>query len=133
MRRLAELRRPRPQLCSPSRRPASTSPRPAANIFTSFFLVLGLFSIGAGVLLIFMIFVMLAAERKPEMGMARAVGTKRMDIVQTFLAEGMAYNVLAAAVGTAIGVLVSFVIARIMASLFASSTSRSRPTSRRAA
>ena len=37
---------------------------------------LGLFSIGAGVLLIFMIFVMLAAERKPEMGMARAVGTQ---------------------------------------------------------
>ena len=42
-----------------------------------------------------MIFVMLAAERKPEMGMARAVGTKRVDLVQTFLAEGMAYNVLA--------------------------------------
>ena len=68
-----------------------------------------------------MIFVMLAAERKAEMGMARAIGTKRMDIVQTFMAEGMAYNVLAAAVGAAIGVLVSFVIAQIISSLFASS------------
>src|SRR3989304_4107191 len=52
-----------------------------ANIFTSFFLVLGLFSIAAGILLIFMIFVMLAAERKPEMGMARAGGPQRFALV----------------------------------------------------
>ncbi|HWC29522.1 MAG TPA: FtsX-like permease family protein, partial [Dehalococcoidia bacterium] len=89
------------------------------NIFTSFFLALGLFSIGAGVLLIFMIFVMLAAERKSEMGMARAIGTRRMDLVQTFLSEGMAYNVLAAAVGTAIGVVVAVGMSQIMAALFA--------------
>ncbi len=92
----------------------------AASIFTTFFLVLGLFSIGAGVLLIFMIFVMLAAERKSEMGMARAVGTKRFDLVQTFLSEGMAYNVLSAMVGTAIGVVVAFVISKVMASIFSS-------------
>ena len=89
-----------------------------ANIFTTFFLVLGLFSIGAGILLIFMIFVMLAAERKPEMGMARAVGTKRADLVQTFLAEGMAYNVVAAMVGTGLGVLVAVGMSRIMAAIF---------------
>jgi putative ABC transport system permease protein len=93
----------------------------AGNLFSTFFLAMGLFSIGAGVLLIFMIFVMLAAERKPEMGMARAVGTKRLDLVQTFLAEGMAYNVLAAMVGTGLGVLVAFVISRIMASVFQAS------------
>jgi putative ABC transport system permease protein len=87
------------------------------NILATFFLVLGLFSIGAGVLLIFLIFVMLAAERKPEMGMARAVGTKRADLVQTFLAEGMAYNLAAALAGTALGVLVAFVIGEIMAAL----------------
>jgi putative ABC transport system permease protein len=91
------------------------------NVFTTFFLALGLFSIGAGVLLIFMIFVMLAAERKSEMGMARAVGTKRTDLVQTFLSEGMAYNVLAAAVGTAIGVGVAILISQVMARLFADS------------
>jgi len=90
------------------------------NIFTTFFLALGLFSIGAGVLLIFMIFVMLAAERKSEMGMARAVGTRRRDLVQAFLSEGMAYNVLAAAVGTGIGVLVAIGMSQIMAALFAS-------------
>ena len=87
------------------------------NLLATFFLVFGLFSIGAGVLLIFLIFVMLAAERKSEMGMARAVGTRRGDLVQTFLSEGMAYNVLAAAVGTALGVGVAFIIGKIMAAL----------------
>ena len=89
-----------------------------ASIFTTIFLALGMFSIGAGILLIFMIFVMLAAERKPEMGMARAVGTKRADLVQTFLSEGMAYNIAAAAVGCALGIGVAIIIARVMASVF---------------
>ncbi len=89
-----------------------------ASLFTTFFLVFGLFSIGAGVLLIFMIFLMLAAERKAEMGMARAIGTKRADLVQMFLAEGMAYNLLAALVGVGLGVVVAFFIAQAMASLF---------------
>ncbi len=74
------------------------------NLFTSFFLILGMFSIAAGILLIFMIFVMLAAERKPEMGMSRAVGAQRSNLVQAFLAEGMAYNLIAGAVGSALGV-----------------------------
>ncbi len=82
----------------------------AGNIFTSIFLVLGLFSIAAGVLLIFLIFVLLAAERKPEMGMSRAVGMKRRQLTQMFLAEGIAYDLAAAAVGAALGVGVAFII-----------------------
>ena len=74
------------------------------NLFTSFFLILGLFSIAAGVMLIFMIFVMLAAERKPEMGMARAVGAQRSGLVQSFVSEGMSYNLIAGAAGAALGV-----------------------------
>jgi hypothetical protein len=66
--------------------------------------VIGLFSIAAGVLLIFLIFVMLAAERKPEMGMARAVGAKRRQIVESFLAEGMGYDLGAALIGLVAGV-----------------------------
>jgi len=89
------------------------------NVMTTMFLVMGLFSIAAGILLIFMIFVMLAAERKPEMGMARAVGSKRSQLVQAFLSEGMAYNLGAALVGAGLGVLVAIAIARVMASLFA--------------
>lgn len=92
----------------------------AANFLTTIFLVFGLFSIGAGILLIFLIFVMLAAERKSEMGMSRAIGSRRRDIIETFLAEGMAYNIAAAAVGAFLGVLISFLISRGMASLFAS-------------
>jgi ABC-type lipoprotein release transport system permease subunit len=93
------------------------------NVFTSFFLVLGLFSIAAGVLLIFMIFVMLAAERKVEMGMARAIGAKRVNLVQSFSAEGMAYNVLAGAVGAALGVGAAFLLVVVGARLVASELS----------
>jgi len=88
------------------------------NFMASFFLLLGLFSIGAGILLIVMIFVMLAAERKSEMGMARAVGTKRGHLVQTFLSEGMGYNILAAMVGVGLGILVSIGMAYVLAAIF---------------
>jgi putative ABC transport system permease protein len=88
------------------------------NFMATFFLLLGLFSIGAGILLIVMIFVMLAAERKSEMGMARAVGTKRGHLVQTFLSEGMGYNILAAMVGAGLGILVSIGMAYLLATIF---------------
>jgi len=78
------------------------------NFQTTFFLIIGLFSIAAGIMLIFLIFVMLAAERRPEMGMARAVGIKRAGLVQAFLAEGMVYNLLAGMVGAALGVVVAY-------------------------
>jgi putative ABC transport system permease protein len=91
----------------------------AASGLTAFFVVLGLFSIASGLLLIFLIFVMLAAERKMEMGMTRAVGTKRTHLIQIFMSEGMAYNVMSAAVGCALGVAVSLVMVGIMARLFA--------------
>jgi ABC-type antimicrobial peptide transport system permease subunit len=74
------------------------------NIFTTLFITIGLFAIAAGILLIFLIFVMLAAERKPEMGMARAVGAKRRQIVESFLAEGMGYDLGSAIVGLIVGV-----------------------------
>ncbi len=84
------------------------------NLFTTFFVVLGLFSIAAGVLLIFLIFVMLAAERKPEMGMARAVGAKRRHVVESFLAEGMGYDLGAAVVGLFAGMGVTVVMVAIV-------------------
>ncbi|HKS91597.1 MAG TPA: FtsX-like permease family protein [Tepidiformaceae bacterium] len=74
------------------------------NVFTTLFVTIGLFAIAAGILLIFLIFVMLAAERKPEMGMARAVGAKRRQIVESFLAEGMGYDLGSAMVGLVFGV-----------------------------
>lgn len=81
-----------------------------ANVFTTIFIVFGLFSVMVGVLLIFLIFVMLAAERRPEMGISRAVGTKRRHLIQSFLSEGAAYSILSAAIGAGLGVLVSWVL-----------------------
>jgi putative ABC transport system permease protein len=89
----------------------------AGNVFTTFFLMFGLFAIAAGVMLIFLIFVMLAAERRGEMGMARAVGTKRRHLIQSFVAEGAAYDILAAAVGAGLGVAIAFGIAQAMTRL----------------
>ncbi len=86
----------------------------AGNIFMTMFMVMGLFSIGAGVLLTVMIFVMLAAERKTEMGISRAVGMKRRHLIETFVSEGMGYNMLSGLVGVALGVIVAFLITGAM-------------------
>ncbi len=86
----------------------------AGNMLMTFFMVLGLFSIGAGILLTVMIFVMLAAERKTEMGISRAVGMKRRHLIEAFVSEGMGYNLLSALVGVTLGVLVATLIAGAM-------------------
>ena len=89
-----------------------------SSAFASFFLVMGSFSIVAGILLIFLIFVMLAEERKVEMGIARAVGLQRSHLVQSFLAEGLAYNMGAAIIGTAAGIGISFGMVAVLGSVF---------------
>ncbi|MEZ4522192.1 MAG: FtsX-like permease family protein [Thermomicrobiales bacterium] len=86
----------------------------AGSIFLSLFLVLGLFSIAAGVLLIFLIFTMLASERRPEMGMARAVGMRQGQLVQQFVAEGTLYDLGSALVGAIAGVGVAFIMVGIL-------------------
>jgi putative ABC transport system permease protein len=91
----------------------------AGATFMSFFTTFGSFSIAAGVLLIFLIFVMLAAERRGELGIARAVGTRRGHLVQMFLFEGIAYDLIAAAVGALVGVAVAYGMVLVMARAFA--------------
>ena len=76
-----------------------------ASVFTTLFLFMGSFSVAAGILLIFLIFAMLAEERKPEMGIARAVGMQRNDLIQMFISEGMVYNLGAAVIGVVLGLL----------------------------
>ena len=88
------------------------------SIFTSLFLLMGLFSIAAGILLIFLIFVLLSEERKSEMGIARAVGMRRSQLVQSYLAEGMAYNVGSALVGTLLGIAVAFLMVGVLNAAF---------------
>ena len=74
------------------------------TVFSSF----GILSIIAGVLLIFLIFVMLAAERRSELGIARAVGMRRVHLVQMFVTEGLIYDLAAALIGLGLGLLVSY-------------------------
>src|SRR2546427_280448 len=77
---------------------------------TDLFLVMGAFGILAGVLLIVNIFVMLAEERKPELGIARAVGFLRGDLLATFALEGTFYAVVAAALGALGGLGLGYVM-----------------------
>lgn len=83
--------------------------------FLSVFITFGSFSVIAGMLLIFLIFVMLAQERKGEMGVTRAVGAQRSHLAQAFAFEGVAYDLLAALVGGVAGVAISFGMVIILA------------------
>jgi len=80
----------------------------SATSLSSLFLALGLFSIVAGAVLIVGIFVMLAEERKSEMGMLRALGLRRRELVYAFLFEGIVYSAGSALAGTALGVGVGY-------------------------
>jgi putative ABC transport system permease protein len=89
--------------------------------FMSLFTTFGSFSIAAGVLLIFLIFVMLAAERRNELGIARAVGTRRSHLVWMYTFEGLTYDLIAAAVGVLIGIGVAYLMVLALSGLLASS------------
>ena len=89
------------------------------SLFVTFFTTFGLFSIGVGLLLIFLIFSMLAAERKGELGMSRAVGMQRRHLVRMFMAEGALYGLGSAVVGAAIGVGLGYLLVVATADIFA--------------
>src|SRR4249919_812280 len=92
----------------------------AGTAFMAFFTTFGSFSIAAGILLIFLIFVMLAAERRGELGIARAIGMRRGHLVEMFTFEGAAYDLAAAVVGALLGAVVALVMVLVMASAFGS-------------
>lgn len=81
---------------------------------TLIFSIFGSFSIIVGLLLIFLVFVMLAASRTTEMGIIRAVGTKRRHLVQMFAYEGIVYSIGAAALGVVLGIVASMALVQIM-------------------
>lgn len=84
----------------------------------SLFMVMGAFSIIAGMMLIVNIFVLLAEERKSEMGIARAVGMKQKDLMQMFLFEGTAYSLLSAFIGSFGGLAVAYLIISAFGRIF---------------
>ena len=105
---------------TPIKRDALNEADEAGSIFSTIFLLFGQFSIAAGILLIFLIFVMLAAERRRELGIARAVGTQRGHIILLFAFEGGIYALIAGVVGALMGILVGWAMVGIMTAAFGS-------------
>ena len=83
---------------------ATTGAQSLSNLFS----VLSTITILAGVVLIINMFIMLAEERKSEMGMARAVGMKRGQLTKLFLFEGTLYAAGASLVGVLVGIGIAY-------------------------
>src|SRR5512133_3167297 len=92
--------------------------------FTQMFTSMGSFGIFAGLLLLINLFVMLAAERKSELGMARAIGMRRSALVGAFATEGFIYALLASLLGMAVGVGLGRVLVAWSQSAFSSEHNR---------
>ena len=86
----------------------------AQRLFGRILTLYTLFAFAIGLLLIFLIFTLLAAERRSELGMARALGMRRGHIVWMLLFEGAAYDVAAATVGVLAGLGLGAVILRVI-------------------
>ena len=95
---------------SPVKADALDSARRLGRDATELFLVMGAFSVVAGLLLIVNIFVMMAEERKAEMGVSRAIGLQRGDLTTAFLIEGSAFAFAAAALGALAGLVLGAVM-----------------------
>ncbi len=91
-----------------------------AKQLSMFFLILSSFAILAGIVLILNIFIMLAEERKSEMGMARAVGMRRGQLTKLFLFEGSLYSAGASIVGVLVGIGVAYGILYAIGNIFSS-------------
>ncbi|HET6399054.1 MAG TPA: FtsX-like permease family protein, partial [Candidatus Thermoplasmatota archaeon] len=86
----------------------------AGKLLTNLLLFAGSLSVVTGLLLIVNLFTMLAEERRSELGMARAVGLGRRDLVRLFTYEGALYAVAAAAAGAILGVLLAFGLVQLL-------------------
>ncbi len=86
--------------------------------FSELFLSIGSFAVLAGILLLINIFVMLAEERKSQLGMLRAVGMTRSDLVRSFILEGTLYALVASLLGTGAGIGVGWAIVKLAAPIF---------------
>jgi putative ABC transport system permease protein len=91
----------------------------SADNLTQIFTLLGTFTIISGLMLIVSIFTMLSEERKPEMGIQRAIGMRRSHLTQLFTLEGFLYAVASSALGAVAGLLVAGIIIFAIGRIFA--------------
>ena len=68
------------------------------------YFTIGMFAVAAGVMLLVNIFVMLADERRSELGMLRAVGMRRAPLIGAFALEGWFYAPTSAFLGALAGI-----------------------------
>ena len=101
------------------KREALETAQSIASQASELFLVMGSFAITAGVLLLVNLFVMLAEERKAEMGVSRAVGMKRLHLTLSFLFEGAIYVALSAGTGALAGLGLGWLMIQIFNIVFA--------------
>jgi putative ABC transport system permease protein len=90
----------------------------AGKGFTQMFTTMGSFGVIAGLLLLVQLFVMLATERKPELGMARAVGMRRSWLVGGFATEGWMYALAATALGAIAGIGLGWIVIAFSRQIF---------------
>jgi putative ABC transport system permease protein len=81
------------------------------SAFTDLFVVLGAFSLFSGMLLIVLVFSLVALERRTELGITRALGARRRDVILLLAIEGGMYSLisslfgLGAGLGLALGII----------------------------
>jgi putative ABC transport system permease protein len=84
------------------------------------FSTMGAFSVLAGILLLINLFVMLAEERKTELGMLRAVGFTRRRLTRVFAVEGALYALAASVLGAIAGIGIGWLVAVVAGPIFGS-------------
>jgi putative ABC transport system permease protein len=82
----------------------------AQGLFGRILTLYTLFALATGLLLIFLIFTLLAAERRAELGIARALGMRRSQLIWMLLFEGAVYDLVAAAIGVLVGLGLGLII-----------------------
>ncbi|MEV4098182.1 ABC transporter permease [Streptosporangium saharense] len=71
------------------------------------------FTVAAAVLLVVNLFVMLATERKVELGTLRALGVRRGQVRRIFAVEGLVFGLLATLLGLGVGVGIAALVIRL--------------------
>ena len=80
------------------------------SAFTDLFVVLGAFSLFSGMLLIVLVFSLVALERRAELGISRALGARRRDVILLLAIEGGLYSVIASLFGLGAGLALALAI-----------------------
>ncbi|MBV9356495.1 MAG: ABC transporter permease, partial [Chloroflexi bacterium] len=87
------------------------------SAFTDLFVVAGSFSLASGLLLIVLVFSLVALERRTELGVVRAIGGRRADVIALMAIEGALYSLISAVFGLGGGVLLAFGIVGLASGL----------------